>query len=184
MKGRAAATVPAVSAMPFAAASGCPGRTISSACARPTSGALSAGIPAYIGSAAPGTASAATFTATVHFSKLGPILDDAKGRTLYLPEAAKPTTPTGGGARAFAWPPPLTSGTPKAAPFARSNLISTSKRSNGITQVTYTGHPLHCFEGDTTAGDTNGEETNASGATVVRPQRIRQQGRTRLMGDR
>lgn len=45
MKGMAAATVPAVSAMPLAAASGCPSRTISSACASPTSGALSAGIP-------------------------------------------------------------------------------------------------------------------------------------------
>ncbi|WP_405885130.1 hypothetical protein OG762_44280 [Streptomyces sp. NBC_01136] len=183
MKGMAAAAVPEDSAVPLAAASGCPSRTISSACARPTSGALSADIPVYIGSAAPGSAAAATGTATVHSSKLGPILDDAKGRTLYLPKAAKSTTPTGGGACAFAWPPPLTSGTPKAAPFARSNLISTSKRSNGITQVTYTGHPLHCFAGDTTAGDTNGEETSASGATVVRRKRIRQQGRTRLMGD-
>ncbi|MFE2317980.1 hypothetical protein ACFXC8_33595 [Streptomyces sp. NPDC059441] len=144
MRGRAAATVPAVSAMPLAAASGCRGRTISSACARTTSGALSAGIPVHIGSAAPGSAAAATVTA--HFSKLGPILDDVKGRTLCLPEAIKSTTPTGGGACAF-W------------------------------------HPLHCFAGDTTAGDTNGEETSASGATVVRRKRIRQQGRTRLMGD-
>ncbi|MFF7881506.1 hypothetical protein ACH40F_05355 [Streptomyces sp. NPDC020794] len=72
---------------------------------------------------------------------------------------------------------------PARPPLARSNLISTSKRSNGITQVTYTGHPLHCFADDTTAGDTNGEETSASGATVVRRKRIRQQGRTRLMGD-
>ncbi|MEU7061964.1 hypothetical protein [Streptomyces sp. NPDC046197] len=119
----------------------------------------------------------------MHFSKLGPILDDAKGRTLYLPEADQATTPTGGGACAFAWPPPLTSGTPKADPFARSNPISTSKLSNGIPQVTYTGRPLHCFAGDTTAGDTNGEETSASGATVVRRKRIRQQGRTRLMRD-
>ncbi|MFF9128333.1 hypothetical protein ACF09J_34670 [Streptomyces sp. NPDC014889] len=49
--------------------------------------------------------------------------------------------------------------------------------------MTYTGHPLHRFAGDTTAGDTNGEETSASGATVVRRKHIRQQGRTRLMGD-
>lgn len=183
MKGMAAATVPAFSATPLAAARGCPTRTISSACARPTSGALSAGIPVYIGSAAPGSAPTATGTATVHFSKLGPLLGEAKGRTFHLPEAAESTTPTGGGACAFAWPPPLTSGTPKAAPFARSSLISTSKRSNGITQVTCTGHPLHCFAGDTTAGDTNSAETSASGATVVRRQRIRQQGRTRSIGD-
>lgn len=127
MKGMAAATVPAVSAMPLAAASGCPGRTISSACARPTSGALSAGVPVSIGSAAPGSVATTPGTATVHFSKLGPLLDDAKGRTLYLPEAAK------------------------------------------------------C---DTATGDTNDEESKASGATVVRRQRIRQQGRTRLIGER
>ncbi|GAX57701.1 lipoprotein [Streptomyces olivochromogenes] len=76
------------------------------------------------------------------------------GRTLYLPEAVESTTPTGGGACASAWPSPLASGTPKAAPFGRRDLISTSKRSNGITQVTRTGHG------------------------------IRQQGRTRLIGDR
>lgn len=95
MKGMAPATVPAVSAMPLAAASGCPSRTIPSACARPTSGALSAGIPAYIGSAAPGSAAAAPGTATVHFTELGPVLDDAKGRTLYLPEAATQVTRAG-----------------------------------------------------------------------------------------
>lgn len=132
MKGMAAATVPEVSAVPLAAVSGgCPSRRISSSCARPTSGALSAGIPVFIRSAAPGSTAVATGTATVRFSKLGPILDDARGRTLYLPEAAESTTPTGGGACAFAWPPPLTSGAPKAAPFARSNVISTPKRSNG-----------------------------------------------------
>ncbi|MFF3655191.1 hypothetical protein [Streptomyces olivochromogenes] len=69
MKGMAAATVPAVPATPPAAAGGCPGRT---------------------------TSSAVTGTATVQFSKLGPIPDDAEGRTLYLPEVAKSTTPTGG----------------------------------------------------------------------------------------
>ncbi|MFF9128334.1 hypothetical protein ACF09J_34675 [Streptomyces sp. NPDC014889] len=116
----AVATVPAVSAVPLAAASGCPSRTISSACIGSTSGASSASIPVYIGSAAPGSAAAATGTATAHFSKLGPFLDDAKGRTLCLPEAAKSTTPTGGAAYAFAWPPPLTSGTHKAARLPRA----------------------------------------------------------------
>ncbi len=183
MKGMAAATVPAVSAMPpSAAASGCPGRTVSSACAGPTSGALSAGIPWYIGSAAAGSAAPAPGAATVHFSKPGPVLDHAKGRTLHLPEAVRSTTPADGGACAAARPP-LTSGTPKATPFARSDLISTSERSDGITRVACIGHPLHCFAGDTTAGDTHGEESSATGATAVRGQRVRQQGRPRLIGD-
>ena len=168
MKGTAAATVPAVSALPPPAASGCPGRTVSSACAGPTSGVLSAGIPWYIGSAAPGSAAPAPGTATVHFSKPGPVLNDAEGRTLYLPEAVRPTGPAGGGACASAWPP-LTSGTSRATPSA--------------TQVTCVGHPLHGFAGDTRAGDTNGEEAGASGATVVRGQRLRQQGRPRSIGD-
>jgi hypothetical protein len=71
MKGMAAATVPAVSALPLAAACGCPSRTFSSACARPTSGALSAGIPVYIGSAAPGSASDATVVRREHVRQQG-----------------------------------------------------------------------------------------------------------------
>ncbi|MEU9992743.1 hypothetical protein AB0E10_39315 [Streptomyces sp. NPDC048045] len=183
MKGMAAATVPAASAVPLAAASGCPSRRISSFCARPGSGALPAGVAVCIRSTARGSSAAvATGTATVHLSKLGLILDDAKGRTHCLPEAAKSTTPTGGEAYAFAWPP-LTSGTPQAAPFARSEAIGTSKRSNGTTQVTFTGHRLHRFAGDTPANDANGEKTRTPGATVARRRRIGQQGRTGSIGD-
>lgn len=42
----------------------------------------------------------------------------------------------------------------------------------------------HCFATDTPTYDTDREETGASGATAVRPQRVRQQGPTRSMGDR
>ncbi|MFI1768913.1 hypothetical protein ACH41H_43730 [Streptomyces sp. NPDC020800] len=141
------------------------------------------GVPVCIRSTGFGSSAAvATGTATVHLSKLGLILDDAKGRTHCLPEAAKSTAPTSGGACTFAWPP-LTSGTPRAAPFARSEAIGTSKRSSGITQVTFTGHRLHRFAGDTSANDANGEKTRAPGATVARRRRIGQQGRTGSIGD-
>ena len=42
-------------------------------------------------------------------------------------------------------------------------LVATTPRSDGNPQVTYNGHPLYLFAGDTSAGDTNGEGVNAFG---------------------
>ncbi|AZM46268.1 hypothetical protein DMB38_10965 [Streptomyces sp. WAC 06738] len=101
---------------------------------------------------------------TASSDKLGTILVDEKGRTLYLFEKDKSTTSTCDGACAKAWPPLLTSGTPKTGGSAKSKLIDTSKRSDGKTQVTYDGHPLYRFQGDSKAGDTNGQGLNQFGA--------------------
>ena len=49
-------------------------------------------------------------------------------------------------------------GTPTAS------KIGTSPRSDGKPQVTYDGHPLYAFQGDSKAGDTNGQGINAFGA--------------------
>ena len=42
-------------------------------------------------------------------------------------------------------------------------MVSTTKRSDGKTQLTYDGHPLYLFKNDTKAGQTNGEGINAFG---------------------
>ena len=44
----------------------------------------------------------------------------------------------------------------------QSSLLSTSKRSDGTTQVTYNGHPL--YVADKKAGDANGENVDGFGA--------------------
>jgi predicted lipoprotein with Yx(FWY)xxD motif len=91
-------------------------------------------------------------------------LVDAKGRTLYLFEKDKTAKSTCSGACAVAWPPSTTSGKPKAGHGAKAKLLKTSKRSDGGTQVTYNGHPLYRYIGDTKAGQTNGQGINGFGA--------------------
>lgn len=101
---------------------------------------------------------------TASADKLGTILVDEKGRTLYLFEKDTSTKSTCDGACAKAWPPLLTTGKPKTDGSAQSKLIDTSKRSDGKTQVTYNGHPLYLYQGDSKPGDTNGQGLDQFGA--------------------
>ncbi len=112
-------------------------------------------------SAAPSQAGA---TVGVASNKLGQILVDGKGFTLYLFEADITTTSTCSGDCAANWPPLLTNGTPMAAGAATQAMLGTTMRSDGTTQVTYNGHPLYHFVSDTNAGDTHGQGLTAFGA--------------------
>ena len=42
----------------------------------------------------------------------------------------------------------------------QGNLFGTTQRDDGTTQVTYNGHPLYYYSGDTAAGDVNGQGLN------------------------
>jgi predicted lipoprotein with Yx(FWY)xxD motif len=55
------------------------------------------------------------------------------------------------------WPALTTKGEPKAINGVRKGLLGTTRRSDGRLQVTYRGHPLYRFSGDTAAGQTSGE---------------------------
>jgi predicted lipoprotein with Yx(FWY)xxD motif len=89
---------------------------------------------------------------------LGKVLATSKGLTLYLytPDGKNKSNCTG--SCASIWPPLLTKGKPKAAMGAKQSLLGTTRRSdNGKLQVTYKGHPLYLYTGDTKAGQTKGE---------------------------
>jgi predicted lipoprotein with Yx(FWY)xxD motif len=103
--------------------------------------------------------------------KLGKILVDSRGRTLYLFKKDSRTKSACSGACASAWPPLRTSGKPTAGSGAKASLLGTIKRSDGKPQVTYHGHPLYTFVMDKKSGETNGEGLNAFGALwfVVSP---------------
>jgi predicted lipoprotein with Yx(FWY)xxD motif len=45
-----------------------------------------------------------------------------------------------------------------------ASLLGTTTRTDGKTEVTYHGHPLYYFKGDSKPGDTNGENVDAFGA--------------------
>lgn len=116
------------------------------------------------GAASSAPAGGQALVKTTAAGKLGTILVDGKGRTLYLFEADKSTTSTCNGACAAAWPPLLTSGAPSVGGSAKSSLLGTSKRSDGTKQVTYHGHPVYRYAGDSKAGDTNGQALKQFGA--------------------
>ena len=102
---------------------------------------------------------------------LGTFLVDGKGRALYLWEADHGATSACSGACAQAWPPLTITGTPKASGAVRGSLLATTKRADGSREVTYAGHPLYLFAGDSRAGQTTGEGSNGFGAPwwVVTP---------------
>jgi predicted lipoprotein with Yx(FWY)xxD motif len=102
-------------------------------------------------------ASTGAVTLKVASSSLGRILVDQDGKTLYLFEADARNKSNCSGGCATVWPPFTTSGTATAGSGVSAKLIGTTMRPDGSSEVTYAGHPLYWYEGDTSAGDTNGE---------------------------
>ena len=104
-------------------------------------------------------------------TSLGTFLVDAKGRALYLWDADHGSMSTCSGACAQAWPPLTTAGTPKAGGQVKASLLGTTTRSDGSREVTYAGHPLYYFEGDSAPGQTTGQGSDGFGAPwwVVSP---------------
>jgi predicted lipoprotein with Yx(FWY)xxD motif len=97
-------------------------------------------------------------------AKLGRIITDAKGRTLYDFPIDKGSASVCYGACASLWPPLTTSGTPMAGPGVSSGLIGTAKRHDGSTEVTYAGHPLYYYAPDQKQGQISGQALDQFGA--------------------
>jgi predicted lipoprotein with Yx(FWY)xxD motif len=96
--------------------------------------------------------------------KLGRILVDSKGFTLYDFHKDKGTTSACYGACASVWPPLTTEGAPQAGEGASASKLGTTKRKDGTTQVTYAGHPLYTYTADTKPGEANGNDFSSYGA--------------------
>jgi predicted lipoprotein with Yx(FWY)xxD motif len=78
-------------------------------------------------------------------SQFGAILYDASGQPIYLFDAEETSSPKCYGECAEAWPPVLTKGKPQAEGDVRAELLGTTRRSDGSTQITYAGHPLYYY---------------------------------------
>ena len=113
------------------------------------------------------SAPAVTANATVavaNNAKLGKILVDGSGRTLYLFQKDTTTASTCYDACATYWPPLLTKDAPKAGAGVTASLLGTTKRSDGTLEVTYAGHPLYYVITDHNPGDASGQAVNNFGA--------------------
>jgi predicted lipoprotein with Yx(FWY)xxD motif len=108
-----------------------------------------------------GNAAATTAVPDVRIAhgRLGPMLVDAHGHTLYLfrEDRHGHSTCTGGCARV--WPPLVAAepGRPRAADGVHRTLLATTRRGDGTRQVVYRGHPLYRMSADTRPGDMVGQ---------------------------
>src|ERR1700744_1679672 len=119
------------------------------------------------GSSAPasGSASGASTTViTTATSSGATFLVTSSGQAVYL--WAKDTSGMSActGACAGAWPPVTATGTVTASGSAKASDIGTITRSDGTKQVTYDGHPLYTFSGDSGPGTATGQGSDGFGA--------------------
>jgi predicted lipoprotein with Yx(FWY)xxD motif len=124
------------------------------------------------GAAQATTAGGAAMGAAVDLrgSTLGQTLVDGQGRTLYLFKADTADRSNCHGACASAWPPYLSSGAPQAGTGVTGGQLGTIPGDGGA-QVTYHGHPLYYYAGDSQPGDATGQGLDQFGAKwyVVAP---------------
>jgi predicted lipoprotein with Yx(FWY)xxD motif len=101
---------------------------------------------------------------SIRSTSLGKTLVDANGRTLYLFQGDRAGVSTLSTAGAAVWPRVVSAGTLKAENGAQAALIGTTTSSSGVKQVTYQGHPLYYYVGDSSPGSTRGQALNQFGA--------------------
>jgi predicted lipoprotein with Yx(FWY)xxD motif len=100
---------------------------------------------------------------TLHKTSLGKVLATSKGKTLYLFMKDKNGKSACYGQCAGYWPPLMKKGALRAGTGVKAKLLGTTKRKNGKRQVTYKGHPLYLYTGDTGAGQLQGQRQNFFG---------------------
>lgn len=126
-------------------------------------GAYGAGTPVASTSSST-TATATATTLVLADSKLGKILADGAGRSLYVFEADTDSTSTCISAGCVAeWPPFIADGTPQGTAGLAADQLGSTSRPDGRQQVTYHGHPLYYFAGDSQPGSTAGQALNDNG---------------------
>ena len=107
--------------------------------------------------ASPAFAQVTTTVGTHDDAKLGTILTDAKGMTLYIFEKDTPGKSNCYDKCATNWPP-LIGKEPLTLPDGVPGKLTLIDRTDGTKQVAYNGAPLYFFLADKKAGDTNGQE--------------------------
>ncbi|MEN3279512.1 MAG: hypothetical protein V7607_652 [Solirubrobacteraceae bacterium] len=103
------------------------------------------------GGSGPGAAKAPVSSAQK--TKVGRVIVDAEGRTLYRFTAEAQGRPVCTGACVKTWPP-ATVGKGSGLP---DHVATVDRPDGGGLQLTYDGHPLYRYAGDHAAGDANGD---------------------------
>ena len=120
------------------------------------------------GSSAPaaGSSASASTTGTVistQAGSAGAFLTAGSGRAVYLWAKDGMNMSACSGACASTWPPVMANGHVTASGGAKAADLGTISRSGG-KQVTYDGHALYYFAGDSGPGQTSGQGSDSFGA--------------------
>ena len=106
-------------------------------------------------------------------AKLGTVVVDGQGCTLYRfdKDSAKPPTSNCAGECAQQWPPVLaTPGTPLTVEGVEQEAVGTINRSDGTIQLTLGGWPVYRFSGDPQPGATSGQGNGDGEWAAVTPE--------------
>jgi len=128
-----------------------------------TGAAASGSSPAASAPSSAASGSGATVIKTASASG-GTFLTDGSGRAVYLWAKDTGDASMCTGACAGAWPPVTTTSTATASGSAQASDLGTITRSDGTKQVTYDGHPLYYFAGDSGPGMATGQGSDEFGA--------------------
>ena len=109
--------------------------------------------------AAPRAATPAAAAASVRVAqtKLGRILVNSEGRTLYLYMKDRGTKSACSRRCMQVWPPATVSGAPVAGPGVAAAKLTTTRGADSGRQLVYNGHPLYTLSADVRPGQINGE---------------------------
>ena len=136
---------------------------LAAACSSTSSSTGGSGGSGASGSSSAGASGSGTMI-TTKSSSTGSFLTDGSGRAVYLWAKDSMNKSECSGACAGAWPPVTASGTVTASGSAKASDLGTITRSDGTKQVTYDGHPLYYFAGDSGPGTTSGQGNDGFGA--------------------
>ena len=100
---------------------------------------------------------AAHATVAISSTKLGQVLANSTGMTLYTYTKDKPGISSCTGPCASVWPPLKVTGTPTYGPGLSASTFTTITRADGTKQLAANGKPLYLFSGDTAPGQTTGQ---------------------------
>ena len=112
------------------------------------------------GQAVPATAGGTAMLRTTTIGGVS-VLTNSSGRTLYSFAPDTPSSSACYGTCAAYWPPVI--GNPVAGQGVTVSKIATIRRTDGTLQVTYAGHPLYTYVGDTAPGQASGNDINLNG---------------------
>ncbi|HEX3979175.1 MAG TPA: hypothetical protein VHW96_23085 [Solirubrobacteraceae bacterium] len=101
---------------------------------------------------------------SVRSTSLGKTLVDANGRTLYLFEGDSRNVSRLSGAGLSVWPRFVATGPVTAGNGVQMAKLGTTTSPSGVRQITYNGHPLYYYVGDSKPGSTRGQALNQFGA--------------------